>query len=69
MPTYTYECSECQHSFDIHQKMTDTPLITCPECKKDKLFKVITGGTGIIMGNNVAMSKQQDRVKRRFYKK
>ena len=32
MPTYEYLCKTCDHRFEQWQKMTDTPLTTCPEC-------------------------------------
>lgn len=33
MPTYVYACKNCEHQFEIFQKMTDEPLTDCPECK------------------------------------
>jgi putative FmdB family regulatory protein len=52
MPTYVYECSVCEHSFEKLQKMTDDPLKKCPECGKKKLFKVLTGGFyGFVSGS------------------
>jgi putative FmdB family regulatory protein len=33
MPTYGYRCGSCGHEFEIRQKITDEPLITCPKCK------------------------------------
>jgi putative FmdB family regulatory protein len=45
MPTYDYECSNCEHLVpDIYQKIDDKPLKKCPSCGKNKLFKVVTGG-------------------------
>ena len=41
MPTYTYACTECGHSFDIRQSFTDDPLTDCPECAHGRLRKVI----------------------------
>ena len=32
MPTYEYLCQACSHRFEQWQKMTDDPLVTCPEC-------------------------------------
>lgn len=32
MPTYTYACTQCGHTFDIRQSFTDDPLTDCPEC-------------------------------------
>lgn len=32
MPTYEYLCKSCSHRFEKWQKMTDEPLLICPEC-------------------------------------
>ena len=32
MPTYQYKCRECEHRFDVTQKITEDPLKECPEC-------------------------------------
>lgn len=32
MPTYTYQCRDCAHSFDIFQKFSEDSLTVCPEC-------------------------------------
>lgn len=32
MPTYTYRCNECNHEFQVRQRMTDEPLTECPVC-------------------------------------
>ncbi len=47
MPTYEYECSNCNKVFEIFQKITDEPLKACPKCKK-KVKRLIGGGSGII---------------------
>lgn len=47
MPTYSYECEECGHAFDVVQGMKDKPKKKCPKCKKMKLQKVILGVGGI----------------------
>ncbi|CAB4569558.1 unannotated protein [freshwater metagenome] len=33
MPTYSYRCTVCDHTFDIQQAFTDDALSVCPECK------------------------------------
>lgn len=48
MPTYEYECSGCDHSFEEFQSMKDKPLVVCPQCKKRKLRRLISAGAGII---------------------
>ena len=32
MPIYEYRCDECGDSFDVLQKMSDDPLVTCKKC-------------------------------------
>lgn len=41
MPTYTYQCSSCEYTFDIEQRMSDKPLKKCKECGKYKLGKIL----------------------------
>ncbi|MBI5403682.1 MAG: zinc ribbon domain-containing protein [Ignavibacteriae bacterium] len=48
MPTYDYKCESCNHEFEIMQSIKDDPLTKCPECGKNKLKKVISGGAGLI---------------------
>lgn len=40
MPTYSYVCKNCDHSFEAQQSFQDQPLTTCPECGGElrKLF-------------------------------
>lgn len=46
MPTYEYECLECKSNFEIEQKITDMPLKNCPNCNKENVRRLISGGTG-----------------------
>ena len=45
MPTYAYACTECEHSFDIHQSFSEDSLTICPECE-GRLRKVF-GNLGV----------------------
>ncbi|MFA5062779.1 MAG: FmdB family zinc ribbon protein [Candidatus Omnitrophota bacterium] len=47
MPTYEYECKNCNKIFDIFQKITDKPLEKCPKCHK-KISRLIGRGSGVI---------------------
>ena len=51
MPTYEYKCGNCGHRFEKFQKMTDTPLEYCPECK-GPVNRVIGTGAGVIFKGN-----------------
>jgi putative FmdB family regulatory protein len=51
MPVYTYRCDNCGVQFERHQTFTDTPLKTCPECRKKALRKVITPTKIIFKGS------------------
>ena len=47
MPTYEYKCTKCNHQFEAVQKMTDSPLARCPECRC-KIKRLIGAGAGVI---------------------
>ena len=42
MPIYEYLCEDCGHALEALQKISDTPLLACPACKKDSLKKKIS---------------------------
>ena len=48
MPTYDYICNDCEKMHEYFQSMSDAPIKECPECKKNSLRRVISGGTGLI---------------------
>ena len=48
MPTYDYACSNCGHRFEEFQSMSSDPLKKCPQCKKNKLERLIGSGAGVI---------------------
>jgi putative FmdB family regulatory protein len=48
MPTYDYECDACGHRFEEFQSMKEEPLRKCPQCKKNKLRRLIGTGAAIL---------------------
>ncbi len=48
MPTYDYECDACQHKFELYQGINDEVQKKCPECKKNKLRRLIGTGSAIV---------------------
>ncbi len=48
MPTYDYECDACGHTFELFQGINDPVKRKCPECKKQKLRRLIGAGAAIM---------------------
>ena len=42
MPIYEYRCENCGHELEAVQKISESPLVTCPECGADALKKRIS---------------------------
>jgi putative FmdB family regulatory protein len=42
MPIYAYKCGSCGHAKDVLQKISDTPLDTCPACGAVAFTKQVT---------------------------
>src|SRR5687768_16850719 len=48
MPTYDYECSSCNHRYELFQPITAKPDKKCPVCKKRAAKRLIGAGASII---------------------
>ena len=42
MPIYEYQCQSCNHGMEALQKLSDEPLVDCPECGQASLKKKIS---------------------------
>jgi putative FmdB family regulatory protein len=42
MPIYEYVCKSCGHQLEALQKMSDSPLTECPQCRDQALVKKIS---------------------------
>jgi len=42
MPIYGYQCTSCEHTFDVLQKMSDPKLVDCPDCGEATLRKQLS---------------------------
>ncbi|WP_084321427.1 FmdB family zinc ribbon protein [Rhodoluna lacicola] len=65
MPTYSYACKKCQHSFDIQQTLSDASLTVCPECGGElrKVFGqvgITFKGSGFYKTDSASGSKKSD---------
>lgn len=48
MPTYEYICSGCSHKFERFESIIAAPNKLCPNCKKRKAVRQISGGGGFL---------------------
>lgn len=48
MPTYDYQCTACQFTFEKFQSITAKSIRTCPKCHRRKVRRLIGSGGGII---------------------
>ncbi len=42
MPIYEYQCSNCHHTFDLIQKMSDEPVKLCPICSQETAVRLVS---------------------------
>lgn len=47
MPTYEYQCPACG-VVEAVQSMREPALTKCPQCKRRKVTRIISGGGGVI---------------------
>jgi len=50
MPVYEYECTECAKIFEVQQKISDTPMKSCPECQAP-VKKLVSRSSFQLKGN------------------
>ena len=51
MPIYEYICEACNETHDALQKMSDDPLVDCPECGKSELKKKLSAPSFRLSGS------------------
>ncbi|MGE4634397.1 MAG: zinc ribbon domain-containing protein [Arenicellales bacterium] len=50
MPIYEYVCQQCDHHLEALQKLSDEPLIFCPECGEASLRKQVSAAAFRLKG-------------------
>jgi putative FmdB family regulatory protein len=50
MPIYEYECKACGHALEALQKISDEPLVDCPECYEQELKKLVSASAFRLKG-------------------
>ena len=51
MPIYEYQCNDCEHKLEALQKMSDEPLLECPDCGKQSLRKLVSAAAFRLSGS------------------
>lgn len=49
MPTYDYACASCGHCLEVRQRMSDDPLVDCPECHEPELRKLLSSAGSFVL--------------------
>lgn len=50
MPIYEYQCQSCGTSLEVLRKISDAPLVDCPECKEPELRKKVSAAAFRLKG-------------------
>ena len=51
MPFYEYACENCDHELEALQKISEEPLVYCPECGTGSLKKKISASKFVLKGS------------------
>ena len=51
MPIYEYQCTSCAHRVEKLQKISDNPLVDCPNCMKPGLKKMVSAAAFRLKGS------------------
>ncbi|PZQ23162.1 MAG: transcriptional regulator, partial [Stenotrophomonas acidaminiphila] len=51
MPIYAFECTQCGHSFDRLQKLSDPDPDTCPSCSAQAVKRQLTAPSFRLAGS------------------
>ncbi|MBT8423211.1 MAG: zinc ribbon domain-containing protein [Gammaproteobacteria bacterium] len=68
MPIYEYQCNDCNHVFDVLQKISDDPLTYCPECGEQELRKLLSAPNFRLKGGGWYETDFKDKNKRNLAK-
>ena len=50
MPIYEYECTACASTHEILQKLSDAPVVECPQCHQTTLVKKVSAAAFRLKG-------------------
>ena len=50
MPWYEYRCNDCGHELTAEQRISEAPLLACPQCGVDALERLISNTSFALRG-------------------
>lgn len=62
MPIYEYVCQDCEHRFEVKQKISDAPVTGCPRCGQ-AVTKVISAPAIMFKGSGWYVTDYSDKLK------
>jgi len=62
VPIYEYVCANCQHRFEVKQKVSDAPLASCVRCGQ-AVTKVISAPAIMFKGTGWYVTDYSDKLK------
>tara|TARA_B110000908_G_C10182466_1_gene416366 strand:+ start:742 stop:1020 length:279 start_codon:yes stop_codon:yes gene_type:complete len=51
MPIYEYQCHQCNHQFEVLQKVSDASISGCPECGQSDVKKLVSATSFRLKGS------------------
>ena len=63
MPIYAYRCEGCGFQKDALQKLSDPPLVDCPQCGQPKMVKQVTAAGFALKGSGWYVTDFRDQKK------
>ncbi len=63
MPIYAYRCEGCGFQKDALQKLSDPPLVDCPQCGQPRLVKQLTAAGFALKGSGWYVTDFRDQGK------
>lgn len=65
MPIYEYQCSECGHQLELIQKLSEPPLVECPQCGEEALKKLVSAAAFQLKGSGWYVTDFRDKDKKK----
>lgn len=63
MPIYEYSCSNCNHQFEVIQKINDEPVKVCPECSNKTVIRLVSPTSFQLKGTGWYVTDFKDKPK------